>query len=182
MSFGKRQPTGYRGFERRGAVREKADISAHIILPASQFMKCRITDFSNAGARLAVASARLAVWRLSGFCLCRVGTLGRVAPAEPPTAYHADARQDASRRFATSRHARANLSDPELRSAAHSCRWSLHAIVGGLRTTFARSIRRRLRPCTVWSAPVPHVRRRARDADCGQCGRSLDHVPGGLMA
>jgi hypothetical protein len=57
MSFGKRQPVGYRGVERRGAVREKADISAHIILPASQFVKCRLTDFSTYGALLAVPSA-----------------------------------------------------------------------------------------------------------------------------
>jgi hypothetical protein len=57
MSFGKRQPTGYRGVERRRAVRQKADISAHIILPASQFLKCRITDHSSIGARLAVPSA-----------------------------------------------------------------------------------------------------------------------------
>ena len=57
MSFGKRQPTGYRGVERRCAVREKADISAHIILPASQFVKCRVTNFSTYGALLAVPSA-----------------------------------------------------------------------------------------------------------------------------
>jgi hypothetical protein len=57
MSFGKRQPAGYRGVERRRAVREKADISAHIILPASQFVKCRITDHSSIGAWLIVPSA-----------------------------------------------------------------------------------------------------------------------------
>ena len=56
MSFGKRQPTGYRGFERRRAVREKADISAHIVLSASQFVNCRVTEFSSMGARLSVAS------------------------------------------------------------------------------------------------------------------------------
>jgi hypothetical protein len=57
MSFGKRQPAGYRGVERRRAVREKANISAHIILPASEFVKCRITDHSSIGARLTVPSA-----------------------------------------------------------------------------------------------------------------------------
>ena len=57
MSFGKRQPAGYRGVERRRAVRQKADISAHIVLPASQFLKCRITDHSSVGARLTVPSA-----------------------------------------------------------------------------------------------------------------------------
>ena len=56
MSFGKRQPTGFRGVERRREVREKTDISAHIVLPASQLVKCRVTDFSSMGARLSVAS------------------------------------------------------------------------------------------------------------------------------
>jgi hypothetical protein len=55
MSFGKRQPAGYRGVERRRAVREKADISAHIILPDGQLMKCRLWDLSSMGARLAVS-------------------------------------------------------------------------------------------------------------------------------
>jgi hypothetical protein len=57
MPFGKRQPTGYRGVERRRAVREKADISAHIVLPASHMVKCRVTNFSTCGALLAVPSA-----------------------------------------------------------------------------------------------------------------------------
>jgi hypothetical protein len=57
MPFGKRQPTGYRGVERRRAVREKADISAHIVLPASHMVKCRVTNFSACGALLAVPSA-----------------------------------------------------------------------------------------------------------------------------
>jgi hypothetical protein len=43
--------------ERRRAVREKTDISAHIILPANQFVKCRVTNFSTYGALLAVPSA-----------------------------------------------------------------------------------------------------------------------------
>jgi len=57
MSFGKRQPTGFRGVERRREVREKTDISAHIVLLASQLLKCRITDHSSTGARLTVPSA-----------------------------------------------------------------------------------------------------------------------------
>ena len=57
MPFGKRQPTGYRGVERRRAVREKADISAHIVLPASHRVKCRVSNFSTCGALLAVPSA-----------------------------------------------------------------------------------------------------------------------------
>ena len=57
MSFGKRQPTGYRGVERRRVVREKVDFSAHVVPPAGQLVKCRVTDVSNAGARLAVPSA-----------------------------------------------------------------------------------------------------------------------------
>ena len=57
MSFGKRQPAGYRGVERRRDTRKKVDFSAHIVLPAGHLMKCRVTDFSNAGARLAVPSA-----------------------------------------------------------------------------------------------------------------------------
>ena len=57
MPFGKRQPTGFRGVERRRAVREKADISAHIVLPAGDLVKCRVANFSTDGALLAVPSA-----------------------------------------------------------------------------------------------------------------------------
>jgi hypothetical protein len=57
MSFGKRQPTGFRGVERRRAVREQTDLTAHVTLPAGQTVKCRLTEFSKTGARLAVASA-----------------------------------------------------------------------------------------------------------------------------
>ena len=38
------------------AVRQKTDISAHIVLPDSQYLKCRVTDQSTIGARLAVPS------------------------------------------------------------------------------------------------------------------------------
>jgi hypothetical protein len=57
MSFGKRQPIGYRGFERRRGVREKADISAHIVLPASHLVRCQMKNFSTYGALLTVSSA-----------------------------------------------------------------------------------------------------------------------------
>jgi hypothetical protein len=56
MPFGKRQPSGFGGVERRREPRERADIPAHIILPGSQFVKCRVADLSRGGARLAVAS------------------------------------------------------------------------------------------------------------------------------
>lgn len=32
MPFGKRQPSGYHGFERRRQTREKVDFSAHVVL------------------------------------------------------------------------------------------------------------------------------------------------------
>ena len=57
MSFGKRQPIGFRGVERRRAAREKTDLTAHITLPTGQAVKGRVAEFSKIGARLAVASA-----------------------------------------------------------------------------------------------------------------------------
>jgi hypothetical protein len=57
MPFGKRQPVGYHGVERRLAVRKTADISAHIVLPTTHLVKCRVTNFSTYGALLAVPSA-----------------------------------------------------------------------------------------------------------------------------
>ena len=57
MSFGKRQPTGFRGMERRREVREPTDVAAEILLSTGQTAKCRVTDFSKTGARLSVASA-----------------------------------------------------------------------------------------------------------------------------
>jgi len=56
MTFGKRQPTGYRGVERRRNFRERVDLSTHVVLPAGQFIKCRVTDLSNVGARISVPS------------------------------------------------------------------------------------------------------------------------------
>jgi hypothetical protein len=57
MSFGTRASTGFRGVERRGEVRERTAVTAHIMLPAGQTLKCSVTNFSKTGARLAVASA-----------------------------------------------------------------------------------------------------------------------------
>jgi hypothetical protein len=57
MSFGKRQPIGFSGVERRREVRERTDVPAQILLPTDRTMKCRMTDISQAGARLSVASA-----------------------------------------------------------------------------------------------------------------------------
>lgn len=57
MSFGKRQPSGFGGVERRREVREKTDVTAQIVLSTGQTAKCSVIDYSNAGAGLAVASA-----------------------------------------------------------------------------------------------------------------------------
>jgi hypothetical protein len=57
MSFGKRQPTGFRDMERRREVREQTDVAAEVLLASGQTVKCRVNDFSKRGARLTVASA-----------------------------------------------------------------------------------------------------------------------------
>jgi hypothetical protein len=57
MPFGKRQPTGYCGVERRRAVRIHADFPAQILLPDYRSVSCLVTDYSPIGARLAVPSA-----------------------------------------------------------------------------------------------------------------------------
>jgi hypothetical protein len=57
MPFGKRQPTGYCGVERRRAVRIRTDLPAHILLPDYRSVSCLVTDYSPIGARLAVPSA-----------------------------------------------------------------------------------------------------------------------------
>jgi hypothetical protein len=59
MPFGKREPAGYRGVERRRERRARVDFSAHIVLAAGQLVRCRVTDFSSAGARLAFSSSFL---------------------------------------------------------------------------------------------------------------------------
>jgi hypothetical protein len=51
MSFGKRVPVAYGGLE----VRE-SNVPAQIILPGGQVVKCQVTDYSESGARLTVAS------------------------------------------------------------------------------------------------------------------------------
>ena len=57
MPFGKRQPTGYGGVERRRADRVHTALAAQILLPDYQSLSCSITDYSPIGARLAIASA-----------------------------------------------------------------------------------------------------------------------------
>lgn len=57
MSFGKRQPIGFCGVERRRGVREQSDVAAQIVLPGGHIAKCRMTDVSKSGARLAVPTA-----------------------------------------------------------------------------------------------------------------------------
>ena len=57
MSFGKRVPAAFRGVERRRKVREQSKVAAQIILPGGQMVKCQVTDHSEGGARLSVASA-----------------------------------------------------------------------------------------------------------------------------
>jgi hypothetical protein len=57
MSFGKRQPIGFGGVERRRDAREQTDLTAQIVLPTGQTVKCSVVNFSNTGARLAVVSA-----------------------------------------------------------------------------------------------------------------------------
>ena len=57
MSFGKRQPSGYHGFERRRLTRERVDFSAYVVLSSGQLVRCRITDYSSRGARISIPSA-----------------------------------------------------------------------------------------------------------------------------
>jgi hypothetical protein len=55
MSFGKRQPIGFSGVDRRRDKRERTDIAAQIVLPATH-VKCRVIDLSKSGALVAAAS------------------------------------------------------------------------------------------------------------------------------
>jgi hypothetical protein len=57
MPFGKRQPIGYCGVERRCEVREQTDVAARIVLCGGQTTKCSVINFSHSGAGLSVASA-----------------------------------------------------------------------------------------------------------------------------
>jgi hypothetical protein len=47
MPFGKRQPSGYHGFERRRQTREKVDFSAYVVLSSGQLVRCRLIDYSS---------------------------------------------------------------------------------------------------------------------------------------
>jgi hypothetical protein len=57
MSFGKRHPTAYFGFDRRRAVRHATDVIVQIVLPSGQLLRCRAIGFSKFGARLEVPTA-----------------------------------------------------------------------------------------------------------------------------
>ncbi len=52
MSFGRRQPAGFCGVERRRCVRQQVDVVALILLPTPG----RVVNFSERGARLNIAS------------------------------------------------------------------------------------------------------------------------------
>ena len=57
MSFGKREPVGFHGVDRRRYARQPADVAARILLAAGQTLKCQITNYSRCGARLSVLTA-----------------------------------------------------------------------------------------------------------------------------
>ena len=57
MSFGRRQPSGFCGVERRSYARLAADATALVVLPTLERMSVRVVDLSNRGARLEVPSA-----------------------------------------------------------------------------------------------------------------------------
>jgi hypothetical protein len=57
MSFGKRQPIGFCGVDRRRGVREQTDVPAQIVLPGGHVVNCSVTDVSKSGARLVVPTA-----------------------------------------------------------------------------------------------------------------------------
>ena len=56
MSFGRREPAGFLGVERRGTVRTKTDATALVLLPTLERITGRVVDFSSNGARVDVAS------------------------------------------------------------------------------------------------------------------------------
>ena len=50
MTFGKRQPPGYRGINQRSAAsREPVDMPAEILVPGAAPLECRIVDLSATG-------------------------------------------------------------------------------------------------------------------------------------
>jgi len=57
MPFGKRQPAGYCGVERRRHPREKVNLSARVLLPTGHTIPCQISDISRGGARLSISAA-----------------------------------------------------------------------------------------------------------------------------
>lgn len=59
MSFGRRQPTGFLGVERRRSVRKKINASALVLLPTLERLTGRVVDVSRHGARLDVMCSRV---------------------------------------------------------------------------------------------------------------------------
>jgi hypothetical protein len=57
MPFGKRQPTGFCGVDRRRVDRVPTDLAAQILLPDYQPLRCSVTDYSPFGARVELPSA-----------------------------------------------------------------------------------------------------------------------------
>ena len=57
MAFGKRQPRGYGGVDRRKSPpRERVDIPAQIVRLGARPLNCRIVDLSATGVRLSLES------------------------------------------------------------------------------------------------------------------------------
>ena len=56
MPFGRRQPAGFCGVDRRRCVRQQANAVAIILLPMLGTIPGRVVDFSNSGAWLKIAS------------------------------------------------------------------------------------------------------------------------------
>ncbi len=56
MGFGRRQPLGFSGAERRRASRNEMRRPGYIIIDRDQMIPCNVRDISRTGARLEVAS------------------------------------------------------------------------------------------------------------------------------
>jgi len=57
VTFGKRQPRGHQGVERRRHTREKVNFTAHVVLSSGQLVRCHLTDYSTGGARISITPA-----------------------------------------------------------------------------------------------------------------------------
>jgi hypothetical protein len=56
MTFGKRTPAGYGGYERRAERRLPTDLAGQIRLPTGQDIPRRVADCTTMGARIRVAA------------------------------------------------------------------------------------------------------------------------------